>query len=77
MRNINKIIIKAIYLRVLPVILVMYTCILVDLYTAGSLSPDLSPSSVANLKTAILAAIAVMIPMIYLGYQAFKSECDK
>lgn len=73
----QKLIIKAIYLRVLPAILFMYTCILVDLYTAGSLSPDLSASSIANLKTAIVAAIAVIIPMIYLGYQAYKSECDK
>jgi len=73
----QKFIIKAIYLRVLPAILVLYTCILVDLYTAGSLSPDLSPSSIANLKTAIVAAIAVMIPMIYLGWSAYKSECDK
>ena len=70
----NKFIIKALYLRVLPVILVLYSGILLDIYTSGSSTVDLSPSSIANLTTALWCCIALIIPMIYLGYQAYKSE---
>lgn len=77
MRNINKIIIKAIYLRVLPFILVTFSCILVDMYTSGTSIEGLQPTTIVTLKQAYWIAISIMIPMIYLGWSAYKSECDK
>jgi hypothetical protein len=68
----KRTIIKVIYLRVLPLILLFYVCIGVDLYTTGTLFQDISASSITNLKIGIGMLIFAILPQIYLAWKMLR-----